>query len=283
MLERVEPPFLLGSANKLQGSFSCLLVVCTEVCWNVPGYFTSRAASKGFIRQATSYLQIARQLEFVTGKAGHSDILDEAVALLQHHDSITGTEKQHVTNDYHKRLSKGTTAHKLSGLHHIIPWKSLVEAFILGHKADQSLCLAEDLLCMFAGWMHAERFINEALAHLVYGPKGAAKTLQQALSSQLLKLFSPTLPSRQLLQEGEEGDLLLVLHQCPFLNVSVCEASLKYSLKEEAFLVVVYNPLAWPRKAPVQVPMTDKNKAAWAIKGIQALPYYMTLAHLAGA
>lgn len=27
------------------------------------GYFTSRAAAKGFMRQATSYLQAARQLE----------------------------------------------------------------------------------------------------------------------------------------------------------------------------------------------------------------------------
>lgn len=71
------------------------------------GYFVSRAASKGFIRQATSYLQIARQMEFITHNGGHSSVLEEAVALLQHHDSITGTEKQHVANDYHKRLSNG--------------------------------------------------------------------------------------------------------------------------------------------------------------------------------
>lgn len=33
--------------------------------------------------------------------------LEEAVSLTQHHDAITGTEKQHVANDYHQRLSKG--------------------------------------------------------------------------------------------------------------------------------------------------------------------------------
>ena len=105
------PKLVLFSHRRFRAALVSF-ALSSELCWNATGYFTSRAASKGFIRQATSYLQIARQLEFITGKAGHSDILDEAVALLQHHDSITGTEKQHVTNDYHKRLSKGTKAQK---------------------------------------------------------------------------------------------------------------------------------------------------------------------------
>ena len=29
------------------------------------------------------------------------------MSLLQHHDSITGTEKQHVADDYHVRLDRG--------------------------------------------------------------------------------------------------------------------------------------------------------------------------------
>lgn len=89
------------------------------------GYFTSRPASKGWIREASAYLQAARQLEVFTktlakapSKANDSssnshhgprtDSLEEAVALLQHHDAITGTEKQHVTDDYHIRLAQGT-------------------------------------------------------------------------------------------------------------------------------------------------------------------------------
>lgn len=70
----------------------------------------SRAASKGYIKQGTSYLQVARQMEFLTDTPGYSDALEEAVALLQHHDSITGTEKQHVANDYHLRLASGTVS-----------------------------------------------------------------------------------------------------------------------------------------------------------------------------
>lgn len=34
------------------------------------GYFTSRPTSKGFIKQATSYLQAARQLEAFVGLSG---------------------------------------------------------------------------------------------------------------------------------------------------------------------------------------------------------------------
>jgi alpha-mannosidase len=85
------------------------------VIWVLPlaaGYFTSRATSKGWIREATAYLQAARQLEVLTqpqfsAKHPNTDSLEEAVSLLQHHDAITGTEKQHVTDDYHVRLARG--------------------------------------------------------------------------------------------------------------------------------------------------------------------------------
>ena len=36
-----------------------------------------------------------------------SDTLRRAMALNQHHDAVTGTEKQHVSYDYAKRLSMG--------------------------------------------------------------------------------------------------------------------------------------------------------------------------------
>ncbi len=38
----------------------------------------------------------------------NTDNLEEAMALLQHHDGVSGTEKQHVANDYAERLAVGS-------------------------------------------------------------------------------------------------------------------------------------------------------------------------------
>ncbi|XP_038999526.1 probable alpha-mannosidase At5g13980 [Hibiscus syriacus] len=74
------------------------------------GYFTSRPALKGYVRRMSGYYLAARQLEFFKGKskAGpNTDYLADALALAQHHDAVSGTSKQHVANDYAKRLSIG--------------------------------------------------------------------------------------------------------------------------------------------------------------------------------
>ncbi|KAL2348051.1 hypothetical protein Fmac_002051 [Flemingia macrophylla] len=52
----------------------------------------------------------ARQLEYFKGKSALSpktDSLVEALAIVQHHDAVTGTEKQHVVDDYAKQLLIG--------------------------------------------------------------------------------------------------------------------------------------------------------------------------------
>lgn len=56
------------------------------------------------------YEQAARQLEFFLGRSKTgptTDSLADALAIAQHHDAVTGTEKQHVAYDYAKRLSIG--------------------------------------------------------------------------------------------------------------------------------------------------------------------------------
>lgn len=52
----------------------------------------------------------ARQLEFFKGKSSSgpkTDKLADALAIAQHHDAVSGTQRQHVAVDYALRLSIG--------------------------------------------------------------------------------------------------------------------------------------------------------------------------------
>ncbi|KAH9288550.1 hypothetical protein KI387_032667, partial [Taxus chinensis] len=74
------------------------------------GYFTSRPALKGYVRKLSGFLQAAKQLEFFVGRnkgKPNTYSLEEAMAIVQHHDGVSGTSKQHVANDYAARLSHG--------------------------------------------------------------------------------------------------------------------------------------------------------------------------------
>ncbi|KAK0403102.1 hypothetical protein QR680_016716 [Steinernema hermaphroditum] len=75
------------------------------------GYFTSRPTFKRFIRESNAFMQLLKKLDalaFVNGGATKwFSKLDRATALTQHHDAVTGTAKQNVTNDYSLQLYKG--------------------------------------------------------------------------------------------------------------------------------------------------------------------------------
>ncbi|KAK9540894.1 hypothetical protein VZT92_003314 [Zoarces viviparus] len=79
------------------------------------GYFTSRPALKRYERISNSNLQTCNQLEVLGGPVSRngpfgkadSQTMKEAMAVAQHHDAVSGTEKQHVANDYARRLASG--------------------------------------------------------------------------------------------------------------------------------------------------------------------------------
>ncbi|KAI6677384.1 hypothetical protein NL676_038180 [Syzygium grande] len=74
------------------------------------GYFTSRPGLKGYVRVLSGYYMAARQLEFFKGRSKtgpNTDALADALSIAQHHDAVSGTERQHVAADYALRLSIG--------------------------------------------------------------------------------------------------------------------------------------------------------------------------------
>jgi len=86
------------------------------------GYFTSRANDKKYMRDASHTLHSSNKLfalaaidqtttvqEIADMDAAKFAMLD-VVGVVQHHDSITGTAKQHVANNYAKRISQGMGA-----------------------------------------------------------------------------------------------------------------------------------------------------------------------------
>ncbi len=80
------------------------------------GYFTSRANSKGQIREGQANLHASNKvysMKVLDGAATEneiSNILDSQFSMLdslgiyQHHDAATGTAKQHVADDYNLRM-----------------------------------------------------------------------------------------------------------------------------------------------------------------------------------
>ncbi|XP_078285445.1 lysosomal alpha-mannosidase [Rhinoraja longicauda] len=79
------------------------------------GFYTSRPALKFYERMSNNFLQICNQLEVLASDQarqgpygeGNSFVLKRAMGVAQHHDAVSGTEKQHVADDYAKRLAQG--------------------------------------------------------------------------------------------------------------------------------------------------------------------------------
>jgi len=76
------------------------------------GYFTSRPALKYMVRQASNTLQSCKQMASALSLSGEPvqgdvSLLKEALGIMQHHDAVSGTEKQHVAEDYARILHQG--------------------------------------------------------------------------------------------------------------------------------------------------------------------------------
>lgn len=217
------------------------------------GYFTSRAASKGFIRTATSYLQAARQLEAFMGLAEvddggpTTDALEEAVSLLQHHDAVTGTEKEHVASDYHRRLAKGLTEAQAlvnSALERLIRGQTRPggSSTLSGDASKEPAAAAQNVLAAAK---------QDDTAHLA-----ASQRRMQASGS-----------SGSAAAGSNPVDMPVPLHSCNWVNVSACNTTVRLSAAGKGVLVAAYNPLAWSREVPLRVPLNASKTCAWKVTG----------------
>ena len=86
------------------------------------GYFSSRANDKGYMRRASQTLHSSNKLfalaaidqttsdEQVDAMFEAKETMLDVVGVIQHHDGITGTGKQHTADDYTKRIFKALEA-----------------------------------------------------------------------------------------------------------------------------------------------------------------------------
>ncbi len=105
----------------------------TLSCGVATGYFTTRPSTKLYSRVASNVLRAARQLEVVLGTTPDgpsTQQLARVVALMQHHDAITGTDRFHVNQDYRKLIASGISeAQRIISRH--------VRSLLLSSGADQ--------------------------------------------------------------------------------------------------------------------------------------------------
>ncbi|KAF1327973.1 Lysosomal alpha-mannosidase, partial [Globisporangium splendens] len=98
------------------------------------GFFTSRPALKRFARVSNILLQQVRQLDalYQSHHSARLEKLQRAIGLTQHHDGISGTEKQNVADDYALRMNDGI----------IEAEKEFNEVFfVIGEKEKYQFCL----------------------------------------------------------------------------------------------------------------------------------------------
>ncbi|KAL3118861.1 hypothetical protein niasHT_008208 [Heterodera trifolii] len=74
------------------------------------GYFTSKPGIKGLIRASSAFLQLSRKFAsfaLLSNASKQLETLEQAQALCTHHDAVTGTSKEFVTQDYNRQMLNG--------------------------------------------------------------------------------------------------------------------------------------------------------------------------------
>ncbi|CAG2111159.1 unnamed protein product, partial [Medioppia subpectinata] len=158
------------------------------------GYFTSRPALKRYERVGNNFLQVCKQLDVLAGMGGAYDkevtALREWQAVMQHHDAITGTEKQHVANNYALKLAKS-----IAGCERVVDRAvTKLATKSIANRTAQSL--PEQLFCKQLNVSACEwtESLNTSLAVTVYNPYGqpVRHILRLPITNRSVQVLDPT-------------------------------------------------------------------------------------------
>ena len=110
------------------------------------GYFSSRANLKQYVRKGSSNLHAANQLfslkvldlkvtdEYIDEILTAKHVMLDAMGVLQHHDAVSGTERQLVSEDYQDILNN---AHFQNSKYHTKVMKDIINKDA-GYDADMT-------------------------------------------------------------------------------------------------------------------------------------------------
>ena len=169
------------------------------------GYFTSRTGFKRLERVGSSFLQAARQVESMHrdgSDVGTGDCqcmqplydLDDALGVSQHHDAVSGTAKQHVANDYARRIQ--------AGIDHAASYVIKKMKNILFEEADVNTYLDDMMFCQLLNESKcdvtetASKAGDKAIYVVVYNPLASMQQVVVSIPVEMPGLKQKLLVSR---------------------------------------------------------------------------------------
>jgi lysosomal alpha-mannosidase len=152
------------------------------------GFFTSRPAIKRYERVGNNFLQVCKQIDVLSKLNENFDqeisYLREAMGILQHHDAVSGTEKQHVANNYALKLSKGIEKCK----------EVLNKGFETLLPKPESKVSVNQLFCDSLNISScAITESNDSIAVTVYNPIGrpVSQSIRLPITNKVYEVFDP--------------------------------------------------------------------------------------------